>query len=202
MQVHRIQNNYYNPNFSAKRMNIDIKLKMSDMVDYLQKRVPSSELESADINGMFEKANKNKNNDEKVAILTGNEIYEFFEMAWRKLEEKSSDLYFEMQGFVREKRDEMWKSVERNFTPAEKEKMKSLVNLQKKASRDMTKYSREITALRQDDSGKVTQEQINIVQEKLDNASNQYHYASDEINELKYDKSKLDTTKYVDLGDE
>ena len=200
MQVQKIQNNNsYNQYFMAKPINIDIKLKMSDLANHLQKKVPDSELKTVDLNGMFEKANQNKKNDEKAAILTGNEIYEFFEIAWRKLSETSMDIYSEMQSFVYAKREEMWKSVERDFTPEEKERMKNLINIQKKASNDMTKYSRKITSLRQDESGKVTQEQINKAEEELSNASKQYRDTTDEIKSLKYDKSKLDTTKYIDL---
>ena len=82
MQVQRIQNNNNNPFFKAKRLNIDIKLKMSDITDYLRKnKIPDSEIKSADLNDMFIKANTNLKNDENTAILTGNEIYEFFENA-------------------------------------------------------------------------------------------------------------------------
>lgn len=101
---------------------------MADITEYLQKKVPDSELKFADLNDMFIKANKDNKNDEKVAILTGNEIYEFFEIAWKKLEE------------------------------------------------------------------------IKKAEEGYDLAAKQYHAVGDEIYDLKYDKSKLDTTKYVDLG--
>ena len=63
----------------------------------------------------------------------------------------------------------------------------------------MTKYAREMTRLKQDDSGKVTPEQIKKAEEGYDLAAKQYHAVGDEIYDLKYDKTKLDTTKYVDL---
>ena len=202
MQVQRIQNNNTNPLFRANRFNIDIKLKLTDLTDYLKKKkIPETELKSLDLNDMFIKANTDLKNDEKAAILTGNEIYEFFEMAWNKLKESSEDLYHEMQNMVRIKRDEMWKSIERDFTPAEKDQMKKLLNLQKKHSNDMTKYARKITSLKQDDTGKVTPEQIKEAEEGYSLAAQKYHEAGDAIYALKYDKSKLDTTKYVDLGD-
>ena len=65
----------------------------------------------------------------------------------------------------------------------------------------MTKYARKMTSLKQDDSGKVTPEQIKKAEEGYELAAKQYHEADDAIYALKYDKSKLDTTKYVDLGD-
>ena len=202
MQVQRIQNNNYTPLFRANKLNLDIKLKMSDITDYLKnKKISDSDLKSVDLNDMFIKANTNLKNDEGVAVLTGNEIYEFFEMAWKKLKETSLDIHFEMQNFVRIKRDEMWKSIERDFTPEQKVEMKNLVNLQKKHSNDMTKYARLMTSLKQDDSGKVTPEQIKKAEEGYELAAKQYHEADDAIYALKYDKSKLDTTKYVDLGD-
>ena len=201
MQVQRIQNNN-NPFFRANRINIDIKLKMTDITEYLKKnKIPDSEIKSADLNDMFIKANTNIKNDEKDAILTGNEIYEFFEMAWKKLGETSQEIHFAMQNLVRIKRDEMWKSIERDFTPEQQAEMKNLIKLQKKHSNDMTKYSRKITSLKQDDSGKVTPEQIKKAEEGYELAAKQYHEADDAIYALKYDKSKLDTTKYVDLGD-
>ena len=199
MQVQRIQNNNYNPQFRANRINIDIKLKMADLTDYLQKKVPKTELQSVDLNSMFNMANKNKKNDEEVAILTGNEIFDFLDIAWDKLKEKFLDLHFEMQNFIRMKRDEMWKSIERDFTPEQKVEMKNLIKLQKKYSNDMTKSARKITSLKQDDSGKVTQEQIKKAEEEYDLAAKQYHETSDKIYVLKYDRSKLDTAKYVDL---
>ena len=200
MQVQRIQNNNFNTLFRASKLNIDIKLKMSDITDHLKKKqVSDSELKSIDLNDMFIKANTDIKNDEKVAILTGNEIYEFFEIAWKKLSETSQDIYQEMQNLVRIKRDEMWKSVERDLTPEQQVEMKNLIKLQKKHSNDMTKYSRKMTSLKQDDSGKVTPEQIKKAEEGFDLAAKQFHEASDEIYALKYDKSKLDTTKYIDL---
>lgn len=202
MQVQRIQNNNYNPFFSANRINIDIKLKMADINEHLQKKFPDTDLKSFKLNDMFEKANTNKKNDGKEAILSGNEIYEFFEIAWKKLSEKYLDIHMEMQSFVRIKRDEMWKSIERDLTPEQNVHMKNLIKLQKQSSKDMAKYGNKMTKLRQDDSGKVTPEQINKAQEGYDKAAEKYHTASDEINDLKYDKSKLDTTKYIDLGDE
>ena len=199
MQVQRIQNNN-NPFFRANRINIDIKLKMTDITEYLKKnKIPDSEIKSADLNDMFIKANTNIKNDEKDAILTGNEIYEFFEMAWKKLGETSQEIHFAMQNLVRIKRDEMWKSIERDFTPEQQAEMKNLIKLQKKHSNDMTKYSRKITSLKQDDSGKVTPEQIKKAEEGYELAAKQYHEADDAIYALKYDKSKLDTTKYIDL---
>ena len=150
MQIQRVQNNNYNPFFRAKKLNIDIKLKMSDITEYLKKKkISDSELKAADLNDMFIKANTNKKNDEKVAILTGNEIYEFFEIAWKKLGETSQDIYFAMQNLVRIKREEMWKSVERDLTPEQQVEMKNLIKLQKKHSNDMTKYARKITSLKQ-----------------------------------------------------
>ena len=200
MQVQRIQNN--NTNFSANHINIDIKLKMTDITEYLKKkRIPDSELKSADLNDMFIKANTNIKNDEKDVVLTGNEIYEFFEIAWKKLGETAQDLYQEIQGLVRDRREEMWKSIERDFTPEQQAEMKNLVKLQKKHSNDMTKYARKMTKLKQDDSGKVTPEQIKQAEEGFELAAKKYHEADDAIYALKYDKSKLDTTKYVDLGD-
>ena len=199
MQVQRIQNNNYNPHFRA--MNIDIKLKMSDIDDFLQKKFPDSNIKSDDLKKLFDKANKNKKNDEKVAILTGNEIYEFFEMAWTKLKEKSFDVHMELQSFVQAKRTEMWRSVERDFTPEEKEKMKNLIKLQKQYSKDKAKCVNKITKLKQSESDKVTPEQIQKAEDEFNAAVKKYHDVTDEIEELKYDKSKLDTTKYVDLGD-
>ena len=173
---------------------------MSDITDYLKKKqIPDSELKSSDLNDMFIKANTNTKNDENAVILTGNEIYEFFELAWKKLSETSQDVYQEMQNLVRIKRDEMWKSVERDLTPEQQAEMKNLLKLQKKHSNDMTKYARKMTSLKQDDTGKVTPEQIKKAEEGFDLAAKQYHEASDEIYDLKYDRSKLDTTKYVDL---
>ena len=199
MQVQRIQNNNYNPYFRAK-MNIDIKLKMADITDYLKKKkISDSELQSANLNDMFIKANKNKKNDEKVAVLTGNEIYEFFEIAWKKLEETSQDIYFEMHNLVRIKRNEMWKSVERDLTPEQQVQMKNFIALQKQYSKDMAKCARKITRLSQ--SEKATPEQIKQAQEELDNAAKKYHDVGAEIDNLKYDKSKLDRSKYVDLED-
>ena len=201
MQVQKIQNNN-NPLFKANRINIDIKLKMTDIIDYLKKKkISESELKSADLNDMFIKANTNIKNDEKDAILTGNEIYEFFEMAWKKLGETAQDIHFEMQNLVRIKRDEMWKSIERDFTPEQQAEMKNLIKLQKQYSNDMTKYARKMTSLKQDDSGKVTPEQIKKAEEEFDLAAKQYHETGDKIEALKYDKTKLDSTKYVDLGD-
>ena len=201
MQVQRIQNN--NPIFSANHINIDIKLKMTDITEYLKKKkIPDSELKSADLNDMFIKANTNIKNDEKDVVLTGNEIYEFFEIAWKKLGETAQDIHFAMQNLVRVKREEMWKSVERDLTPEQQVEMKNLIKLQKKHSNDMTKYAREMTRLKQDDSGKVTPEQIKKAEEEFNLAAKQYHETSDKIYDLKYDKSKLDSTKYVDLGDE
>ncbi len=200
MQVQRIQNNNCNPHFRANTIKIDIKLKMTDIMDYLKKKkIPEAELKSADLNDMFIKANTDNKNDEKVAILTGNEIYEFFEMAWKKFGETYQDIHFAMQNLVRIKREEMWKSIERDLTPEQKVQMKDLVKLQKKHSNDMTKYAREMTRLKQDDSGKVTPEQIKKAEEGYDLAAKQYHAVGDEIYDLKYDKTKLDTTKYVDL---
>lgn len=200
MQVQRIQNNTYNPRFKANHINIDIKLKMTDITNYLKKnKIPDSELKSADLNSMFEKANTNKKNNEEVAILSGTEIYEFFEMAWNKLKETSQDIYFAMHNLVRIKREEMWKSIERDFTPEQQVEMKNLIKLQKQYSNDMTKYARKITSLKQDDSGKVTPKQIKKAEEGFDLAAKQYHATTDEINILKYDKSKLDTSKYIDL---
>ena len=95
----------------------------------------------------------------------------------------------------------MWKSIERDFTPEQQEEMKNLVKLQKKHSNDMTKFARKMTSLKQDDSGKVTPEQIKAAEDGYELAAKNYHEASDKIYDLKYDKSKLDTTKYVDLGD-
>ena len=202
MQVQRIQNNNYNPHFNANHMNLDIKLKLTDITDYLKKKkIPDSELQSADLKDMFIKANTDLKNDENAAILTGNEIYEFFEIAWKKLGETSQDIHFAMQNFVRVKREEMWKSIERDFTPEQQAEMKNLIKLQKKHSNDMTKYSRKITSLKQDDSGKVTPEQIKKAEEGYELAAKQYHEVSDAIDALKYDRTKLDTTKYVDLGD-
>lgn len=198
MQVQRIQNNNCNPHFSAKRFNIDIKLKMSDLTEHLQKTVSDSEIKSLGLNDMFVKANTNKTNDEKAAILTGNEIYEFFELAWRKLSETSQDIYQEMQGLVRDRREEMWKSIERDFTPEQQAEMKNLIKLQKKHSNDMTKYARKMTRLNQEGAAP---EEIKKAEEGYELAAKQYHEASDAIYALKYDKSKLDTTKYVDLGD-
>lgn len=199
MQVQRIQNNGYNPHFRA--MNIDIKLKMSDIDDFLQKKFPDSNIKSGDLKNLFDKANKNKKNDEKVAILTGNEIYEFFEMAWTKLKEKSFDVHMELQSFVQAKRTEMWRSVERDFTPEDKEKMKNLIKLQKQYSKDKAKCVNKITKLKQSESDKVTPEQIQKAEDEFNAAVKKYHDVTGEIEELKYDKSKLDTTKYVDLGD-
>lgn len=201
MQVQKIQNN--NPHFKANKLNIDIKLKMTDITDYLKKnKISDSELKSAELNDMFVKANTNKTNDEKAAIiLTGNEIYEFFELAWKKLGETYQDIHFAMQNLVRIKREEMWRSVERDLTPKQQIEMKNLIKLQKKHSNDMTKYARKMTSLKQDDSGKVTPEQIKKAEEGYELAAKQYHEADDAIYALKYDKSKLDTTKYVDLGD-
>ena len=201
MQVQRIQNNN-NPLFKANHINIDIKLKMSDITDYLKKKkISDSELKSVDLNDMFIKANTNLKNDEEVAVLTGNEIYEFFETTWKKLGETAQDIHFAMQNLVRIKREEMWKSVERDLTPEQQVEMKNLIKLQKKHSNDMTKYARLMTSLKQDDSGKVTPEQIKKAEEGYELAAKQYHEADDAIYALKYDKSKLDTTKYVDLGD-
>ena len=199
MQVQKIQNNTINPRFKANPFKIDIKLKMEDITNYLKKEVPESELKSVDLNDMFIKANKDIKNDEKVAILTGDEIYEFFEIAWKKLQETSQDIYFAMHNLVRFKREEMWKSIERDFTPEQQVEMKNLIKLQKKASNDMTKYARKMTRLRQDDSGKVTPEQIKEAEEGYALAAKQYHETDDKIYILKYDKSKLDTNKYVDL---
>ena len=200
MQVQKIQNNNYNPHFRANKLNLDIKLKMSDITEYLKKkRIPDSELKSVDLNDIFIKANTNLKNDEGVAVLTGNEIYEFFEMAWKKLGETAQDIHFAMQNLVRVKREEMWKSVERDLTPEQQVEMKNLIKLQKKHSNDMTKYARLMTSLKQDDSGKVTPEQIKKAEEGYDLAAKQYHAVGDEIYDLKYDKTKLDTTKYVDL---
>ena len=202
MQVQRIQNNNYTPLFRANKLNLDIKLKMSDITDYLKnKKISDSDLKSVDLNDMFIKANTNLKNDEGVAVLTGNEIYEFFEMSWKKLGETAQDINFAMQNLVRVKREEMWKSVERDLTPEQQVEMKNLIKLQKKHSNDMTKYSRLMTSLKQDDSGKVTPEQIKKAEEGYELAAKQYHEADDAIYALKYDKSKLDTTKYVDLGD-
>ena len=202
MQVQRIQTNNYNPFFKAKRLNIDIKLKMSDITDYFKKKkISDSELQSVDLNDMFIKANTNKINDEGTAILSGDEIYEFFELAWKKLGETSQEIHFAMQNLVRIKREEMWKSIERDFTPEQQEEMKNLVKLQKKHSNDMTKFARKMTSLKQDDSGKVTPEQIKKAEEGYELATQKYHEVRDKIYDLKYDKSKLDTTKYVDLGD-
>ena len=200
MQVQRIQNNNYTPLFRANKLNLDIKLKMSDITDYLKKKkIPDSEIKSADLNDMFIKANTNLKNDEEVAVLTGNEIYEFFEMAWKKMGETAQDIHFAMQNLVRIKREEMWKSVERDLTPEQQVEMKNLIKLQKKHSNDMTKYARLMTSLKQDDSGKVTPEQIKKAEEGYNMAAKQYHEADDAIYALKYDRSKLDTTKYVDL---
>ena len=200
MQVQRIQNNTYNPRFKANHINIDIKLKMTDITDYLKKKkIPDSELKSANLNSMFEKANTNKKNNEEVAILSGTEIYDFFELAWNKLKETSQDIYFAMHNLVRIKREEMWKSIERDFTPEQQVEMKNLIKLQKQYSNDMTKYARKITSLKQDDSGKVTPEQIKKAEDGFDLAAKQYHATTDEINSLKYDKSKLNTSKYIDL---
>ena len=125
MQVQRIQNNNYTPLFRANKLNLDIKLKMSDITDYLKKKKISDTDLSADLNDMFIKANTNLKNDEGVAVLTGNEIYEFFEMAWKKLGETSQDIHFAMQNLVRVKREEMWKSVERDITPEQQVEMKN-----------------------------------------------------------------------------
>ena len=201
MQVQKIQNNNYNPHFRANKLNLDIKLKMSDITEYLKKKKISDTDLSADLNDMFIKANTNLKNDEEVAVLTGNEIYEFFEMAWKKLGETAQDIHFAMQNLVRIKREEMWKSVERDLTPEQQVEMKNLIKLQKKHSNDMTKYARLMTSLKQDDSGKVTPEQIKKAEEGYELAAKQYHEVDDAIYALKYDKSKLDTTKYVDLGD-
>ena len=197
MHVQRIQNNNYNPRFRANQMKIDIKLKMTDITDYLQKKVPDSDLKSLNLSSMFKKANLNKKNDEEVTILTGNEIYEFFDIAWGKLKETSLEIYEEMQSLVRDKRAEMWRSVERDLTPEQQAQMKNFVRLQKQYSKDMAKYANKITRLKQSD--KATPEQIAKAEEELANAANQYRAMGDEINSLKYDKSKLDTTKYVDL---
>lgn len=175
---------------------------MSDITDYFKKKkISDSEFQSVDLNDMFIKANTNKINDEGTAILSGNEIYEFFELAWKKLGETSQEIHFAMQNLVRIKREEMWKSIERDFTPEQQEEMKNLVKLQKKHSNDMTKFARKMTSLKQDDSGKVTPEQIKKAEEGYELATQKYHEVRDKIYDLKYDKSKLDTTKYVDLGD-
>ncbi len=197
MQVQRIQNNTYQPRFTASKLNIDIKLKMADMNEYLQKKVPSSDLKSVDLNSMFKKANKNKKNDEKVPVLTGDEIFDFLDIAWGKLKAKYLDLHMEMKNFIRIKREEMWRSIERDLTPKEKDQMKNLISIKKKSSNDMAKYANKLTKLRQSEPTATTPQQIKKAEEGYSNASKRFHDASDEIDNLKYDKSKLDTKKYV-----
>ena len=200
MQVQSVQNNNYNPFFRANKINVDIKLKLSDVTEYLRKKVPESELKSVDLNDMFIKANLDKKNDDKVAVLTGKEIYEFFEIAWKKMGETSQDIYYELHTLVNKMRNDMWKSIERKLTPEQQEEMKNMINLQKKYSKEMAQGARKVTNLSQDESGNVTPEQIKKAEEDLHKVTEQYQDISVEIFNFKYDINKLDKTKYVDLG--
>ena len=210
-------------------MNLSIKLKMADLVDFVKKENLGINMQEIGITSIFDAANTNKENDEvnengeQVAVLTGEEINNFFDSAFEKLKDTAYDIYKKLSDFYYTKTNEMYDSIKRDLTPEQKEQIKNLENEREPLLTEQTRLGQEISQLnrrrgiaaglciysagdkelndRATEHFNTVDSAIGQTQKELDDVDSKIKCINDQIREIEYDYSKLDTSKYVNLDD-